>query len=437
VSAPLVSDDKVASATFFGGHKTYVLFLLFLVYTFNYVDRQVLIILAEPIKREFGLKDWQLGFLTGTAFALFYATLGIPIARVADRLNRVSIIALALSVWSGMTALCAVTSNFAQLALARVGVGVGEAGGSPPAVSLLSTYFNRGQRSTAMGIYSLGATVGILFGFVVGGLINVHYGWRAAFLAAGAPGIALAALLKWTVREPRSELLGKLGSPRSAESFGQTFRVLFSIRSYLLLNIATVAAGITVYGFMVWTPVLLIRRFALSTGEVGTAIGLIAGIAGSAGVFFGGLSADYLAKADQRRQLWAPAVTSLLFWPLIMLAVNAPTAKSAFVVLVPAYAVALAYTGPAWAVLQSVTPPHMRAMAAAVLLFLVNLIGLGMGPQLIGILSDLLRSEPAYAGLQRAIVIVCSVSLLASVFFYLTSKSLKVDLHAASDWAFP
>jgi predicted MFS family arabinose efflux permease len=409
-------------------HERYVLFLLFLVYTFNYVDRQVLIILAEPIKSEFKLKDWQLGFLTGTAFALFYATLGIPIARFADRLNRVNIIAASLTIWSSMTAACAVTTNFAQLALARVGVGVGEAGGSPPAVSLLASYFDRSQRSTAMSIYSLGATVGILLGFVIGGLINVRFGWRAAFLAAGLPGIVLAALVKWTIREPRAEPGGNAIESTSAEPIGKTLRTLYSIETCRLLNAAAVAAGITVYGFMVWTPVLLIRRFGLTTGEVGTAIGLIAGIAGSAGVFLGGLSADHFAKADQRRQLWVPAATSLLFWPLILVAVNAATARTAFICLVPAYGVALAYTGPTWAVLQSVTPPQMRAMAAAILLFLVNLIGLGMGPQLIGIISDVLRSGAATTGLRHAIEIVCSASMLASLFFYLASRSLASDL---------
>jgi len=410
-------------------HKHYVLFLLFLVYTFNYVDRQVLIILAEPIKLEFKLKDWQLGFLTGTAFALFYATLGIPIARLADRLNRVNIIAAALTIWSSMTAACAVTTNFAQLALARVGVGVGEAGGSPPAVSLLASYFDRRQRSTAMSIYSLGATVGILLGFVIGGLINVRFGWRAAFLAAGVPGLVLASLLKWTVREPRT--VKNASAPETtlpAEPIGRTLRVLYSIRTCRLLNAAAVAAGITVYGFMVWTPVLLIRRFGMSTGEVGTAVGLIAGIAGSSGVFLGGLAADYFAKADQRRQLWVPAATALLFWPLILLSVNAATAKSAIIWLIPTYAVALAYTGPTWAVLQSVTPPHMRAMAAAILLFLVNLIGLGMGPQLIGVMSDVLQAGAATTGLRHSIEIVCSASVLASLFFFLASKSLAQDL---------
>jgi MFS family permease len=189
------SDERIERSLLVSTRRNYVLLLLALVYTFNYVDRQILIILAEPLRMEFGLKDWQLGFLTGTAFALFYATLGIPIARLADRGNRVNIIVAALTIWSAMTALCGAVNGFFQLAVARVGVGVGEAGGSPPAIWLLSSYFSTQHRSTAIAVYSIGATVGILLGFVIGGLVNQHYGWRAAFLTAGVPGLLLAGLL--------------------------------------------------------------------------------------------------------------------------------------------------------------------------------------------------------------------------------------------------
>lgn len=429
----LRSFDEPAEATAFDrGRRIYVLLLLTLVYTFNFVDRQVLVILAEPIKHEFGLKDWQLGFLTGTAFALFYATLGIPIARLADRLHRVNIIVAALTIWSTMTALCGLTTNFVQLAAARIGVGVGEAGGSPPAVSLLSSYFNPRERATAMGIYSMGATVGILLGFVIGGLVNQRYGWRVAFMVAGLPGILLAVLLKWTVPDPSRENVGNSGAQGIVPPLRQTIIILWSIKTYRLLNMAVVTTGIAVYGFMVWIPIYLIRRFGLTPGEVGTAIGLIAGIAGSAGVFLGGFLADAFSKIDQRWKLRLPALTTLVFPPLILLVMSANSAKTAMMMLVPAYALALAYTGPTWAVLQTVTPAHMRAMAAAVLLFLVNLVGLGLGPQIIGIISDILPPSIGTSALRYAIGMVCSVSVAASLFYYRASNSLQTDIQAVA-----
>jgi len=416
------------SEPFFAGHKTYVLFICFLVYTFNYIDRQILIILAEPIKNEFGLSDSQLGFLTGTAFALFYATLGIPIAHLADRLNRVNIIAISLSIWSAMTALCAITNNFAQLAAARVGVGIGEAGGSPPASSLLSSYFSVKQRSTAMGIYALGPTVGLLLGFIVGGWVNELFGWRVALLVVGIPGLLLALVLKLTVREPKRETIAGSDSQQNVPLFKETLKTLFAITSFRWVNAGATITGFSVYGFMVWTPIYLIRQFELSTGEVGTAIGLVAGIAGSIGIFGGGFLADALSKRNIRWQMRIPAITTLIFFPLILVFLNASSAKMAIILLIPAYTVALAYTGPTWAALQSVSPPHMRAMAAAIMLFLVNLIGLGMGPQLIGIVSDILSETIGSGALRYAIGFSGTLTLLASLCYFQASRFLPGDI---------
>ena len=416
-----------ADTSFPIGRKRYVLGLLFLVYTFNYVDRQILVILAEPIKHEFDLKDWQLGFLTGPSFALFYATMGIPIARLADRWNRVYIIASALAAWSAMTAVCAAAGSFVQLAAARVGVGIGEGGGGPPAISLLASYFKPLERATAMGVYSLGATVGTLIGFVIGGWVDAAYGWRAAILAVSLPGLGLAALIRFTVPETRVwaadvALTNVPDAPMLA-----TFRELLHIRTYRLLVFAAVAAGIAVYAFMVWVPVYLIRRFGLSTREIGTAFGLIAGTAGSLGVFLGGYLPDRLSRGDRRWQMRLPAMTTALFVPMTWLALHAPTKGWAFAMVVPAYALALAYTGPTWAVLQTVTPAHRRAMAAALAFLLVNLIGLGLGPQLVGILSDVLPTGPGARSLGDGISIVVLASFGASACFALGARSLVRD----------
>lgn len=409
------------------GHRWYVLAVLFAVYTVSYLDRQILVILAEPIKREFHLKDWQLGFLTGTAFALFYATLGIPIARLADRWHRVNILAASLAIWSAMTSLCAFSASFLQLAAVRIGVGIGEAGGSPPSVSLLSSYFERHERATAMAIYSLGTTVGILCGFVIGGWVGQVYGWRAAFLVAGLPGVALSLALKLTVTEPRSRIPGGFVSHANAPGVLETVRVLASSRAGRLLNGAAVAASITFNGFMAWLPVYMIREFSLTTREVGTKIGVIAGLAGSVGVFLSGVIADALAKRDARWHMRVPAVSTLLFPATIWLVLNASTATTAFALLVPAYLLALAYTGPTWAVLQTIAPANMRAMAAAILLFLINFVGLGLGPQLIGILSDVFEATLGSNGLRIAMTIVSFASLIGSLCYYLGSSSLAAD----------
>ena len=428
-----LSDEVSKVEPFLSGHKTHVLLMCFLVYAFNYIDRQILIILAEPIRLEFGLKDWQIGFLTGTVFALFYAVLGIPVARLADRWHRVNIITISLTIWSMMTALCAFTTSFAQLAAARMGVGIGEAGGSPPAVSLLASYFPPKQRSTAMAIFALGPTVGLLIGFILGGWVNEIYGWRVALLVVGLPGLLLALLVKLTVKEPPREQSG--GVEIEVVSLKETIRTLASIKTIRLVNVAAVAAGFTVYGFMVWTPVYLIREFGMTTGEVGTAVGLVAGLAGSAGVFLGGFLSDYFSRGGTREwQMRIPAITTLLFFPLILLVLNASTATGAIICMIPAYAVALAYTGPTWAALQ-ICPPNMRAMSAAISLFLINLIGLGLGPQLVGIISDVMNDGVGSTGLRYAIGITGSVTVIASLFYYLASRSLPMDTaKAEQEW---
>ncbi len=409
-----------------------VLALLFLVYTFNYLDRQVLVILAEPIKREFGLRDWQIGFLTGLTFALFYASLGIPIARLADRRNRAHIIAGALALWSAMTCMCAAASSFAQLAMARVGVGVGEGGGGPPAISLLGSYFQRHQRATAMAVYSLGAPVGTLLGFVVGGWVNESMGWRSAFLAAGFPGLVLAAVVWRFVPDTRS-LATHAPPPRlPALGVSATVRQLYSIRTYRQLIAGTVFAGIAVYAFMIWVPVYLLRQFGANTRDTGLLLGLAAGIPGSIGVLLGGWATDRLGMVHERWRLGVPALTMLLFMPAIWLVVESPTLPAASLCVALAYLLALAYTGPAWAAVQTVVPEHMRAMAAALLFLLVNLIGLGLGPQVVGLISDLLGATANGASLRRAIEAASGTAGLAAACFYAASRSLEADAERAS-----
>ena len=403
-----------------------VLFLLFLVYTFSFIDRQILVILAEPIKAEFDLKDWELGFLTGTAFALFYATLGLPIARLADRWHRVNIIVIALTLWSAMTALCAAANNFLQLAAARVGVGIGEAGGSPPAVSLISSYFGREHLSTAMGIYALGPTVGLLLGFIVGGWVNELYGWRAALLTVGIPGIFLAAVVKIAIKEPPRNT-EEISENDEFPAISESLLKLFAIKTFRWVNLGVTAGALAVYGFATWMPVYLIREFGFSTGELGTKLGMTAGIAGSIGVFFGGYMADRLSRYDVRWQMRLPAITTFITAPLILTVLNSNSADMAMLMMIPTYIVLFAHTGPTWAILQSVSPSYMRAMAAAIALFFINLIGLGLGPQIVGILSDSFHAVDGTGGLKIGIATVSTGSLVASVCYLLASKTMSAD----------
>ena len=427
IQEPELSQAPKKADKFIGGHRSYVLFILVLVYALNIADRQIVAILAEPIKAELGLKDWQVGFLTGTAFALLYATLGIPIARLADRLHRVNIIAIALAVWSAMTMLCAVTVNFTQLALARVGVGIGEAGGSPPSVSVIADYYPRVQRSTAMGIYALGPSFGTLVGFVVGGWVNELYGWRVALLTVGMPGILLALVVKFTIREPKREF-STASTSNDSPGFWKVLSALWSIPTFRLVNIAAAAAAVTFYGVLIWMPPYFIRTYGLSTGEVGTALGLIAGIGGGVGAFLGGLLADKMSKKNIRWQMRVPAIAMLLLFPFLLLTISASSPLWAFVFLTPTYMMAFAYTGPTWAILQTVSPVHMRATATAIMLLIVNLVGLGVGPPVIGMISDILHSDVDASGLRYAIGITGSISLIASLIYYLASRSIKKDV---------
>ncbi len=424
-----LSQAPTTAGPFLRGHRSHVLFMLVLVYTLNFADRQILAILAEPIKIELGLKDWQVGFLTGTAFALLYAILGIPIARLADRMHRVNIITIALAVWSAMTMLCAVTVNFTQLALARVGVGIGEAGGSPPSVSVLADYFPRRERSTAMGIYALGPSIGTFIGFLVGGWINELYGWRAALLTVGMPGIVLAVVLKLTVKEPKREF-SEPATTTDTPNFWETLRVLWSIKTFRLVNLAAAAAAFTFYGVLIWIPTYLIRSFDMSTGEVGTALGILAGAGGGTGAFLGGWLADKLSKKDIRWQMRVPAIAMALLLPFLLLTINADTPQLAFVFLAPTYMVAFAYTGPTWAILQTVAPVQMRATSTAIMLLIVNLVGLGLGPPFIGIISDIFHSDADTSGLRYAIGMSAVVCLLASFVYFLASRTTENDIPA-------
>lgn len=404
------------------GYRAWVLTALVVVYTFNFIDRQILSILLQPIKADLALSDTAMGFLTGFAFAIFYATLGIPIAMLADRWNRRSIIAWSLGFWSLMTAVSGFAQNFWHLALARIGVGIGEAGGSPPAYSLISDYFRAEQRATALAIYSMGLPFGILLGFLIGGWINDLLSWRAAFFVVGLPGLLFAFILRFTVREPVRQ-----GPAAAAPPLGQVIRFIWSQGTLRHVCIGTMLIAFANYGFLTWTPAYLIRSHGLSVSAVGTAMALIVGSCGAMGLLLAGWGADRLARRDRRWMAWLPALAVLAYGPgLIAMLMSDPLWLVYLYMTVPA-AMGLLYLGPALALMQTLVASRMRAVSGAFFLFLVNLVGMGLGPQTVGFLSDHFAPEYGNDSLRPALMIVGLASVWSAVHFWWAARYIAED----------
>ena len=408
--------------------RNYVLGILVVVYVFNFVDRQILSILLEPIKLEMELSDTQLGFLSGIAFAIFYATLGMPIARIADRTSRTGVITVCLSLWSLMTALCGLATSFLQLLAARIGVAVGEAGGSPPAHSLISDYFTPESRATALSIYSLGIPIGTMFGLLAGGWINEFFGWRLAFMVVGIPGILLAIVFRLTVREPRRKAVSEAAANTS---MWLVARYLWHQKSFVHLSIGAALHAFVGYGLIQWNPSFFVRSHGLGTGEIGTILALLAGLAGGAGTFFGGWFADKIAPRDVRWYMWVPLLGLAVTVPFLALAYLAESHVTAFLLLIIPTFFGTLYLGPSFAATQSLVPAHMRSVAAAVLLFIINIIGLGLGPQIVGLLSDLLEPRFGIESLRYTLVVTAILNLFAALFYWFASKTLQSDFERA------
>ena len=408
--------------------RNYALGVLVVVYTFNFIDRQILSILLEPIKLELGLSDTALGLLTGFAFALFYATLGIPIARYADKNNRRNLIALALAIWSGMTALSGLAQNFWQLLAARIGVGVGEAGCSPPAHSMIADYFPAENRATALGIYSLGIPVGILFGFLAGGWLNEFFGWRVAFFVVGIPGLILAVLVRFTLAEPtRGMAEGRIDSGEQPGVI-ETFRFMWRKKSFRHLAFGGALTAFVGYGLVTWVPSFLVRSHGMETGEIGTWLGLILGIPGGIGIAAGGWMADKLGNRDTRWYLWVVSVALLIGAPFAFGVYLSDSALAALLFLIVPVALGNFYQATTFSQTQGLATLRMRAVAAAVLLFIINIIGLGAGPQAVGIVSDLLSKSYGQDSLRYSLLIFSFFNIWSAYHFYVAGKYLGNEL---------
>ncbi len=368
-------------------YRYYVLAALLVVYTLNFLDRQFLSVLAEPVKKSLHLTDTQLGSITGLYFALFYTVIGIPVGMLADRMNRVRIVTAACTIWSAFTAACGFATSYVGLAIPRMGVGFGEAGGAPPSYSIVSDYFPPRQRGAALAIFSLGVPFGTMLGVMSGSFIAVHFGWQNAFKALGLFGLIIAPLFYLTVREPpRGRYDGGVVEPA-----GNPLTVIGSFVRRPMLATTALACGLTAfvgYGMLNWTPAFLIRAKGMSQGQVGLYYGLMSGITGAIGTFASGILVDWLGRLRPRAYALVPAFSILLSLPFLVAAVYAPTWQLALLLLAGPALLNNMYLAPALAVIQNAVNPRQRVVSGAVLLFVLNLIGLGGGPLFVGAMSD-------------------------------------------------
>lgn len=429
------------------GPRRYALGLLLVIYILNFLDRQVVNILAEPIKLELGLADWQLGVLTGLAFALFYTVLGLPIARLAEKADRVKIISVAVGFWSVCTIACGFAANFVQLLLARIGVGVGEAGCTPPAHSLISDYTPVEKRASAIAFYSMGIPFGSLAGMALGGIIADSYGWRAAFFVAGAPGVLLALLAWLTLPEPRRKSAPV--ATKDQPSLMDAVRELSRKPAFIWMSLAAAINAMVAYGHISFYGSFFLRNHGAglqgladsfngvlgtqlgAIGFTGLALGLLIGIFGAVGTFLGGQLADRYVAKDARAYAGLPAIAALIGFPPFLLAMLTGSTLLSLAALAMVTLLSSVWYGPVFACAQSLVSPRTRATASAVILFVINLIGLGLGPLAAGLISDAFATTYGAAnGLRYSLVTVGVIGLLAVPAFYLASRTLRDDVES-------
>jgi MFS family permease len=436
------------------GYRYYVLGILILIYMLNFLDRQIIGILAAPLKAEFNLSDSQFGLLGGLAFALLYSTLAIPIAWLADRFSRVWIMTGALTLWSGFTALCGLAGGFGSLFLCRMGVGIGEAGGVAPAYSLIADYFPKSQRARALAAYAFGIPLGMAAGTLVGGLLAATWGWRTAFIVVGVLGVLVAPVLRLTVKDPKRGGLDEpvpaetaapavLAAPPKAPPFMTVVRTLAPKPSFWLLSFGAAASSVCGYGVAAWLPSFFMRSFGLTLSQTAWYYSAIVLVGGVAGIWLGGSMADRLGKKSKGAYPLTPAIAFLISVPCFILAMNSGAVVGAvmpgsdpnglaaltmaFLIFLIPTGLNLVWLGPITAAVQHLAGPAMRTTASALFLLINNLLGIAVGIYYFGWMSDLLRPAFGEESLRWAIYTGMGFYLLSSALLFGASRTLQKD----------
>ena len=408
-------------------NRAYVLFILVLVYTFNFIDRQIIGILAVPIKADLGLTDTELGLMGGLAFALFYTGLGIPIAMLADRFSRTWIMTAALAIWSAMTAMSGLATNFWQLFAARLGVGVGEAGGVAPAYSLIADFFPPDQRARALSIYSFGIPIGSAIGIVFGGVIASMLDWRIAFFIVGLAGIVLAPIFRLTIKEPLRGGFDRQREDTTPPGIKTILRTLSQKPSFWLVSLGASCSSMMGYGLFFWLPSFFVRSFEMTLLNASLYYGAVLLVGGVAGIWAGGWLGDRFGQMRQSRYITIPAIAFILTVPFYIVAILSESMLVTFSVLLVPTALGLVWLGPVISVIQHLVPPNMRATASAIFLFINNLIGIGLGTLAIGWLSDTLAIQYGDDSLRYSILAGTGFYIIAAGLFFLASRWIEQD----------
>jgi MFS family permease len=406
----------------------YVLAILTIVYALNFLDRTIFNVLIEPIKKEFALSDTTMGLLAGFGFVLFYSLLGIPIARIADRVSRRNIVALAFAFWSAMTFLCGLASSVTTLALARIGVGIGESAGTPASQSLLADLFDKDERPRALGIYAIGTYLGVFLGYLIGGWVSQHYGWRMAFFSAGLPGIALAALLWLTIAEPKRGAMAENFVP---EPIGPTLRFLLTQPSFVIVLIGFCLTSYTNYATAAWIPPFLARVHHLTSAEIGTYAGTFKGLCGIAGTLTGGFVVGRISRRDDRWKLWAPAIMSGLAGPVFALCMLTPDFATMIAALAATSFLVGFHLGPVFAIAQTVARPSMRALASALVLLTATCFGQGVGPLAVGMINDALKDSFGADAVRYSLLSAAATTTLGALLFVFAALFIRTDIARA------
>lgn len=414
-----------------GVSRRYILVMLTLVYVINYLDRNILNILLPAIKAEFHLTDADLGFLSGTVFAILYATLGLPLAWLADRMNRRNIIAYSMVLFSAMTLVSSYVLSFGQLVAARIGTGVGEAGTSPSVNSIISDLYEPKERAGALSFYAAGLNIGLLVAFAGGGWVLQHFGWRTAFLAAGAPGLIIALLFLFTVPEPKRGHVEQLEDSGKAPSFGETVRHLWKQRTIRFICLGGAMSAFGGYAANTFISGFLGDIHHLDPQVKGWTIALLFGVVGGGGTYFSGVLADKLGKRDVRWNMYIVFIAILLAVPFFPFYFLSPNLYIALACAVPPTIIGAAYLAPSYAMIQSLVPLRMRTQAAAMLLFVLNIIGFGTGPWLVGLESDLLRPMLGADSIRWALLSTVTTWLIAAWCYWMASRTLREELARA------